>query len=362
MLKGPILAAWLVYFLCHVYPVKSGVICGESKMTIGVEKSKYRRIHKGDFRINDATSAACRLRSNSTHFFAEVPLNGCGTQIEENGENLIFTNTITLVDNANAVITRKCLLELKFECTYPKSVKVKQSFSAHRKNVVESEKGFGTFTYKFEFYPDKKFQTPLTPDSYPLDCDSEQKLFMQIEVASSIVNTELFVESCSASPYDIPNYKTTYSIIDKGCKVDPTVINYSRSHDTKFRFSMDAFTFIGLNDQVYISCSVMICRLGKPDTRCSQGCINSRKRRDDQQHHLTKREAVTQSSRHFISQGPLRLRRSAESPGSPVINLKLNLFFIAGCLLSAVGMISAAVVYKATLSRVKYQPLPAFES
>ncbi|XP_028440608.1 ZP domain-containing protein-like [Perca flavescens] len=362
MLKGPILAAWLVYFLCHVYPVKSGVICDESKMIIGVEKSKYRKLIKVDLRINDATNAACRLSSNSTHFFAEVPLNGCGTQIEENGENLIFKNTVTLVNNINDVIIRKCLLELKFECTYPKSVKVKQSFSAHRKNVVESEKGLGTFTYNFEFYPDKQFQAPLTPDSYPLDCDSEQTLFMQIEVASSIENIELFVESCSASPYDIPNYETTYSIIDKGCKVDPTVKNYSRAHDTKFRFSLDAFKFIGLHDQVYISCSVIICRLGRPDTRCSQGCINSRKRRDDQQHHLTKREVVTQSSRHFVSQGPLRLRRSVESPRSPVINLNLNLVFIAGCLLAAVGMISATVVYKATLSRVKYQPLSAFES
>ncbi|XP_032366615.1 ZP domain-containing protein [Etheostoma spectabile] len=362
MLKGPVLAAWLVYLLCHVYPVKSGVICDESKMTIAVEKSKYRKLVKVDFRINDVTNAACRLSSNSTHFFADVPLNGCGTQVEENGENLIFKNTVTLVTHPKDVIIRKCLLELKFECNYPKSVQVKQSFSAHRKNVIESEKGLGTFTYKFEFYPDKEFQTPLAPDTYPLDCDSEQTLYMQIEVASSIENTELFVESCSASPYDIPNYKTTYPIIDKGCAKDPTVVNYSRPHDTKFQFSMEAFKFIGLHEQVYISCSVMICRLGRPDTRCSQGCVNSRLRRDDQRHHLIKREVVTQSSRHFVSQGPLRLRRSAESPMSPVINLNLNLVFIAGCLLAAVGMISSAVIYKAKISRDKYQPLPAFEN
>uniref|UniRef100_A0A0F8CRM2 CUB and zona pellucida-like domain-containing protein 1 n=1 Tax=Larimichthys crocea TaxID=215358 RepID=A0A0F8CRM2_LARCR len=121
---------------------------------------------------------------------------------------------------------------------------------------------------------------------------------------------------------------------------------------------MEAFKFIGLHDQVYISCSVMMCEAGNPDTRCSQGCVNttwSNNRRG-------KREIVTQTLMHRISQGPLRLKRSAERTESPVMNLNLNLVFIAGCLLAAVGMVSAVVMYKAKVSRVKYQPLPTFES
>lgn len=58
---------------------------------------------------------------------------------------------------------------------------------------------------------------------------------------------------------------------------------------------------------MYISCSVMMCEAGNPNTRCSQGCNNSTRL-----NFRGKREAVTQTSRHFISQGPLRLRRSAE--------------------------------------------------
>lgn len=67
--------------------------------------------------------------------------------------------------------------------------------------------------------------------------------------------------------------------------------------------------------QVYISCSVLMCEAGNPNTRCSQGCVNSGS--GDDHHHHRKREAVTQSLRHLVSQGPLRLRRSAESTGSP---------------------------------------------
>lgn len=47
---------------------------------------------------------------------------------------------------------------------------------------------------------------------------------------------------------------------------------------------------------------------------------------------------------------------------SPVMNLNLNLVFIAGCVLAAVAMISAVFVYKAKISRVRYQPLPTCET
>ncbi|XP_034721961.1 oncoprotein-induced transcript 3 protein-like [Etheostoma cragini] len=356
MLKGPVLAAWLVYLLCHGHPVKSKVICGESEMTVWFEK--YPGVKEEDLRLNDPTNTACKVGANRDFVFAVVPLSGCGTQIEENGENLTFKNEITN-NKPDVVITRKCMLELKFECKYPKHGKVKQSYSGHRENVTVSEKDLGTFTYQFEFYPNKNYRTPKKSKLYPLKCDYKQRIYMQIEVTSSVNDTELFVESCGAAPYDNPNYLPTYPIIDNGCNVDPTVEIHSPAHQRQFRFSMEAFRFIGSDEQVYISCSVMMCKMGSPNTRCSQGCVKSRSQRDDRQHHPTKREAVAQSSRHFISQGPLIVVGSAESTGSPVINLNLNLVFIAGGLLAAVGLISAGVIYTAKISRVKYQP---FES
>ena len=43
-------------------------------------------------------------------------------------------------------------------------------------------------------------------------------------------------------------------------------------------------------------------------------------------------------------------------------DLNLNLVLIAGCLLAAVAMVSAAVMYKAKISKVRYQPLISTES
>ncbi|KAM7424755.1 hypothetical protein PAMA_000894 [Pampus argenteus] len=343
--------------------VKTHMICSESTMTVQVEKSSFPGLHEDHLQLSDPTNTACSLQrySNSTHVIAVIPLNACGTQLEEDDENLIFKNELTVVDDHSDLITRKHLLEVKFYCQYPKRGNVTLGFTAHRKNVTVWEKGFGTFTYQFEFYHSSRYRTMMDPNSYPLEYDVGSKIYMEIEATSSVNNTELFVESCRAAPYDTPNYWPTYSIIENGCIEDETVEIHRPDHLTQFKFSLDAFKFIGLHDQVYISCSVLMCEAGNPNTRCSNGCINSTQLVG---HHYQRRrrEAVIQTASHFVSQGPLRLRRSAESPVNTATNLNLNLVFIAGCLLAAVGMISAVVMYKAKMSKVKYQPLPVFES
>ncbi|XP_060924512.1 uncharacterized protein LOC132998782 [Limanda limanda] len=340
--------------------VKSHVICNESSMTVSVEKASFPRLHEDHMQLNDPSNTACSLQrlSNSTHIIATIPLNACGTQIEEDEENLIFKNEITTVDNPRDLITRKHLMEVQFYCQYPKRGNVSLGFVAHRKNITVWEKGFGTFTYQFEFYPNNQFQTRMDPAAYPLEYDIGNRIYMKIKATSSVNNTELFVESCRAAPYDNPNYRPTYSIFENGCQMDLTLQIHSPADQKEFKFSMEAFKFIGLNNQVYISCSVMMCEAGNSNTRCSKGCINS----TSTSPRRSKREAVIQSASHFVSQGPLRLRRSAERVGATATNLNLNLVFIAGCVLAAVGMVCGVVMYRAKVSKVKYQPLPTFES
>ncbi|XP_061889682.1 uncharacterized protein LOC133640120 [Entelurus aequoreus] len=341
--------------------IKATVTCAESNMTVAIRKASLRRIHLDQLQLSDSSNVECNLQrhSNSTHVVAVIPLNSCGTQLEEDDENLIFRNEITTVDNLQDTITRKNRLQLDFCCQYPKRGNVTQSFSAHRNNTTVWEKGFGVFTYQFEFYANLGFQTMISPTFYPLEYELGSRIYMKIEASTAINNTELFVESCRAAPYDNPNYHPTYTILDNGCKVDST-LQIHASHEREFRFSIEAFKFIGLYDQVYISCSVLVCEAGAPNTRCSKGCINSTGTAEG--HHHKKREAVIQSANHFVSQGPLRLKRSADSDGSRVLNLNLNLVFIAGCLLAVIGMISTVVVYKAKMSRIKYQRLPTFET
>ncbi|KAM9317903.1 uncharacterized protein KZ484_022334 [Pholidichthys leucotaenia] len=346
--------------------VNTNVICTPSTMRVEVEKSCFRGLHEDHLRLNDPSNTVCSLYSNGTHFIGDFPLNACGTQIEEDDENLLFKNEITTVDDSSDLITRKHLLEVEFYCQYPKKGNVTLGFSAHRKNVTVSDKGFGKFTYQFEFYPNNQFRTMIDPSSYPLMYDVGDKIYMEIDASSTVNNTELFVESCRASPYDNPNYHPTYSIIENGCPVDPTVMTHETNDKRQFRFCIQAFKFIGLHDQVYISCSVLVCEAGNPDSRCAQGCINDTSSNGHQHSHRRKRGDAIQTPAHFISQGPLRLKRSADIDTRTGLNLNptlnLNLVFIAGCLLAIVGMICGVVMYKTKASRVKYQPLPSYEN
>ncbi|XP_034016584.1 CUB and zona pellucida-like domain-containing protein 1 [Thalassophryne amazonica] len=328
-------------------------------MRVELERSKLPGLRDDQLQLSDPGNTVCSLQthSNSTHVVAVVPLNACGTQIEEDDDNLIFKNELTTVETAGSLITRKHMFEVQFYCQYPKRGNVTLSFTVHRKNVTIWERGFGMFTYQSEFYPNDQFQIRIDPNSYPLEFEIGTLIHMQIEAVSTVNNTELFVESCRASPYDNPNYPSTYVIIENGCQVDPTIKIHPPAHNKQFRFSMEAFKFIGLHDLVYISCSVMMCEAGNLDTRCSQGCIKS-----NSTNSRPKREAAIQTARHFVSQGPLRLRRSSERAQSPVTNLNLNLVFIAGCFLAVVGMISAAVVHKSRTPKIKYQLLPAAEN
>ncbi|XP_053721734.1 uncharacterized protein LOC128759089 isoform X1 [Synchiropus splendidus] len=368
----------VIHKILHV-----AVSCSPSTMTVAVHKN-LPGISEEHFALTDPTNAVCSLltHSNNTHIIASFPLNSCGTEIEEDNENLLFKNTLTAVDQPGEVISRKDLVHLDFHCKYSKHGVVSQGFSSHRESVTVSEEGFGTFIYQFEFYEDNSFTTKKDPSLYPLEYEIGSKIYMQIDTTSAI-NTELFVESCKASPYDNPNYTPTYSIIENGCNVDSTVVVSPTPHSKQFRFFMDAFRFIGVHEQVYISCSVLVCEVGNANTRCSQGCITPKVRvqpkakpraKDKAKakakakiqakaHNISKREADFQTSRHFISQGPLRLKRSAEVATAPDmnLNLNLNLVFIVGALLAAVATVSVTSYLKRRISYVKYQQLSSSE-
>ena len=127
------------------------------------------------------------------------------------------------MDNPHDLITRKHQLEVQFYCQYPKQGNVSLSFVAHRKDITVWEKGFGTFTYQFEFYPNNQFQTMMDPAAYPLVYDLGKRIYMKIKATSSVNNTELFVESCRAAPYDNPTTTRPTPSLKMGMKTHSTV-------------------------------------------------------------------------------------------------------------------------------------------
>ncbi|KAK2854255.1 hypothetical protein Q5P01_006916 [Channa striata] len=325
------------------------VTCSEKSMKVELEKDPLIRRYENKLHLNDITDYSCNLNrlSNSTHLVAEISLNECGTFIREDDYNIIFKNQITSAD-PNEIISRNNDVEVAFECSFPKRNNLTLGY-IHKNPYVFTDKGFGTFTFQFEFFESQLFLREIAASRYPVEVDLKQMMFLQIEANTSIPNVQLFVESVKATPYDSPNSRISYTIIENGCVKDRTVQIYPGSQN-QFRFGMEAFEFIGAYPQVYITCSVILCETGVPGTRCSQGCISSNYRH--------RREAAAESSRHSISQGPLRLAKASDAQASGLsINLGMNFIFIIVCLLGC-----GVVIYRVKRSKVKYQLLPLSDS
>ncbi|KAJ8252202.1 hypothetical protein COCON_G00215140 [Conger conger] len=331
---------------------KVNVVCNETTMTVEVEKASIIGLHEDHLRLIDPS---CTPISNGTHVIAAVSLSSCGTELEEDAENLIFKNEIMSFDNISDVITRKHQVEIEFSCTYPKKGRVSLEFRAHKLISVFTEKGFGKFSYQFEFFHSDQFNIAMDTDSYPIEVALQEMLYMKIKATSSIANTELFVESCRATPVDDPNYHIFYDIIANGCTLDETVVVYP-NNPSEFKFGIEAFQFIGQHEEVFISCSVILCVAGEPYTRCSQGCTNATA--TPVVHHHHRRAVATETVRHSISQGPLRLKKTTDITASNM-GLNMNLVFIAAVLLVVVVIVCGAVIYTVKRPKVKYQPLPS---
>ncbi|MBN3305336.1 CUZD1 protein, partial [Amia calva] len=95
------------------------------------------------------------------------------------------------------------------------------------------------------------------------------------------------------------------------CNKDNTIVVYPSS-PSEFRFGMEAFKFIGEFNEVYISCTVILCQAGNPFTRCAQGCSTG----VTAGHHRHRRQVSAETRRHSISQWPLHLARSLGSAGN----------------------------------------------
>ncbi|XP_051738338.1 deleted in malignant brain tumors 1 protein-like isoform X2 [Ctenopharyngodon idella] len=329
---------------------KANVTCSRDTMSVSIERATISGLHGNHLRLNN--NASCLVSSNTTHVFKTFSLNECGTQIEETEEHLIFKNTIVTFDNPHDIITRKNEIEIEVMCKYQKKSSITTMFNAHRPAVNFTERGFGTFSYKFEFYQSGSFRNLRSPSTYPLEYNVGQPIYMEIEPVSVVQDTEVFLESCVATPYDNPNYPISYPIITNGCVTDETVNIYT-SHEPSVKFSMEAFKFIGQYDQVFISCSIIICQANNPNTRCAQGCTNGTVIAPSS--HVHKREAAIQTRSHFISQGPLRLKRSASLTEAISPSLNLNLVFVAGCVVAVVAMVCGVMVYKSRGSKINYK-------
>ncbi|KAJ7994602.1 hypothetical protein DPEC_G00251170 [Dallia pectoralis] len=266
------------------------VSCTPNSITIVVSKASLPGVDLNWLGLADPT---CSLTSNQTHIMGSMSL-------KEAGEFLVFKNEINSFDEANTVITRRNSINIGFSCLFPKTSSVHNQYQLNNPNYMFTESSFGTFAYTFDIYKDNNFSTNVDPSSYPVEVKFLDTLYMGIHAQSDLPRLQLFVESCKATPTDNPNEVLSYYLIKDGCVKDETLKVHS-GDPTHFYFEVQALKFTGNFDQVYITCSVILCEAGNPNSRCAQSCVNpaARRRRRD--------IPVGETGQHYITQGPFRV-------------------------------------------------------
>ncbi|XP_072176514.1 ZP domain-containing protein-like [Diadema setosum] len=270
----------------------------------------------------------------------------CGTiQIQE-ADYITFYNKVTYYtprdrSGTNQIITREHILHINVTCKLEREETLSESFYPIRHSIVYSETGYGEFTITMERYTSSSFN--YVANDYEL-VQLGLPLYFGVKLVA-YSDLTLFIDSCWATPTANPLHAIRYSVIEDGCGVDSTVISYNLGVLFK-GFAVDAFTFIGDYEQVFIHCDILVCDNGDSNSRCSRGCV-TRARRD-----LESRGS--QSNPHTLSLGPLSASKpqalSAENAEDSSVST-LNALVIAAVGFVALVALIALVVVKRMRAR-----------
>ncbi|XP_036951660.1 uncharacterized protein LOC119018250 [Acanthopagrus latus] len=274
---------------------KAIVECSPNKMVVSLEKASMPDIDKNFLRLRDES---CSLTSNSTHITGSMSFSTCGTKFEDKGDFIVFNNEINSFELPNEVIVRRKTVKIGFSCQFPKTISISSYYTLKKSEYIFTESSFGSFGYSFEIYRDSNFTNRVEASAYPVQVKLMEPLYIGIQAQSDLPDVKLFVESCKGTPDDNPENALSYDLIRNGCIQDETLKVHTSTNDS-FNFEVQAFKFTGNFDQVYITCSVILCEPGSPFSRCAQGCLKTASRR--------KRDLSKETGSHYIIQGPLQV-------------------------------------------------------
>lgn len=284
----------------------TSVTCTRNGMTVTFEKESYYFFNASELHLR---YGSCRATENSTHFILSTPLNDCGTLVNETEEVLIFWNEVQadalIIDN---VITRTHDVKVPFSCSYSRKSILSLGFTP-RSIHFGQEAGYGNFTFKMDFY-DSSFSTPYAGKDFPLDVPLNDYIYVQYSVESGADLTVMAI-TCKATKdgsfYSWPQY----TFIQNGCPRDTTLEYSYNPTGSSQQLKMRTFRFFSDYDTVFIHCELFACRKNSLNSRCSKGCLNSKRRKRDVTRDNTVREEST--TKVVLTRGPLLLKEKKES-------------------------------------------------
>ncbi|XP_066289678.1 ZP domain-containing protein-like [Branchiostoma lanceolatum] len=153
------------------------------------------------------------------------------------------------------------------------------------------------------------FTATYNSGNFPLQILPSDRIHYGLSVQSPLRNIELFALDCVSTPTMDPDASPKVTIIQDGCDIDPTLTRDStRSTDMALYFSIQAFTFPDSVDSnlVYLHCTMVVCLKDDLNSRCREGCISARRRRDVGGDDRFRRDS-SNDLQESVTQGPFRI-------------------------------------------------------
>ncbi|XP_076112420.1 oncoprotein-induced transcript 3 protein-like [Mytilus galloprovincialis] len=247
----------------------------------------------------------CQVQDNGTHYVSTISHTSCGTTVIFTKDEVIFENELILhksgspsnqTSNDSIDFGSSDSEVIPVQCIYPRRQNISTLYRPAQSTVRFYEKRYGHMDVQLEQYKSGMFVTPLPVRSFPNEVEINKDMYFILH-AMHVNSTDVAVkvDSCVATPSNIPADGRIYQLLDQGCPASPAVKVYPSAFD-EVRFSVRAFEFrTSPGGIVYIHCQVSVCSPTSP--QCRVGCA-----------HRHRREVSTEDGgSHLVSGGPYLL-------------------------------------------------------
>lgn len=263
--------------------------CGSNSVTVDFNFTKIAD-HKREFTTSfvGATDAGCSVyksKDDEGPLVLTTKYDACGMKLTQDGDNLIYSQTIRIVYGKNpkvsGIIREETALDYEFSCVASSKNEVPMEGEKVVVDSVEAQKieksGEGGFDITLIKTADGTYKTQDAKSQSSLG----DRMYFKVEMDSVRNDLKLAVTSCYAT--DAQGSKNSHDLIVNGCpnEADGTVeIDETNSKKT-FTWSAEAFRFTGASNSVFVTCDVVVCDEDNQSAacqRCGAGVPNRRRR------------------------------------------------------------------------------------
>ncbi|XP_066271293.1 uromodulin-like, partial [Branchiostoma lanceolatum] len=256
------------------------VTCNSGSISVKMEKSSltsFQITSAGDLHLQQAT---CPAMDDGNYYILNIPsLSACGTEQEQVGDHIIFTNTISSRIPSGAQFWRGKLLAVNVTCRYPVDLSV--SLTSGINPVVTTEtftvEGSGELEVTMGLFQSPTFSTAYsTTPSIALEDNLYVGLNLQGVGHSDLV---LRLRNCWATPTSNAEDPVQYPITTDGCPntEDGTIYIIENALSKQARFRVQMFRFAS-QPRVYLHCTISVCDQVSP-AACAPTCATQSGRR-----------------------------------------------------------------------------------